>query len=120
MSDLDKIVFKGKKLSSLMEEVYNNHQRKNNQINTLIGELKPLIGDIGDATLVVPLLKEYLDAGIKNDDLLLKLAALAQKTVQVPGGNSQGGDFSISEEEKKALLKQASDLKDKYLAENNG
>ena len=54
MSQLDKIVFGKKKFSDLLEEIYNNQKKKENQISSLISELKPLISDIGDATLIVP------------------------------------------------------------------
>ena len=67
MSQLDKIIFGKKKFSDLLEEVYNNQKKKENQISALISELKPLISDIGDATLIVPLIKEYMDIGVKND-----------------------------------------------------
>ena len=58
MSSLDKNIFGKKKLSDLFQEIYNNQKRKEEQISALINELKPLINDIGDATLVVPLIKE--------------------------------------------------------------
>jgi hypothetical protein len=38
---------------------------KKQQITSLISELKPLIQEIGDATLIVPLIKEYLEIGVK-------------------------------------------------------
>ena len=69
MSSLDKNIFGKKKLSDLFQEIYNNQKRKEEQISALINELKPLINDIGDATLVVPLIKEYMDLAIKNDEI---------------------------------------------------
>jgi hypothetical protein len=77
MSQFDKTVFGKKKFSDLLEEIYDNQKKKDKQINALINELKPMIEEIGDATLLVPLIKEYLEMGIKNDDLLIKMAALA-------------------------------------------
>ena len=38
---------------------YANSKKKEAQISGLISELKPLVKDIGDATLIVPLIKEY-------------------------------------------------------------
>ena len=52
MGQLDKNIFGGKKFSDILEEIYNNQKKKEEQISTLISELKPLIQDIGDATLV--------------------------------------------------------------------
>jgi len=81
MSQFDKIVFGKKSFSSLLEEIYENQKKKDKQISTLISELKPLINEIGDATLIVPLIKEYMEIGVKNDDLLVKMAALAQRAI---------------------------------------
>ena len=64
---LDAVVFEGKTVSDLFKEIYGNSKKKDKQINTLISELKPLIQDIGDAPVVVPLIKEYLEIGVKND-----------------------------------------------------
>jgi len=79
MGQLDKNIFGKKKFSNILEEIYNNQKKKEEQISTLISELKPLIQDIGDATLVVPLLKEYLEISVKNDEQLIKMATIAQR-----------------------------------------
>ena len=60
MANLDNIVFKKKKFSDILSEIYDNQKKKEKQITGLISELKPLINDIGDATLIVPLIKEYI------------------------------------------------------------
>ena len=73
---LDKLIFKNKKFADLLEEIYDNQKRKEKQISTLISELRPLIEDTGDATLIVPLIKEYLEIGVKNDDQLVKVATI--------------------------------------------
>ena len=53
MGSLDNIVFKKKKFSDILSEIYDNQKKKEKQITGLISELKPLINDIGDATLIV-------------------------------------------------------------------
>ena len=111
MSQLDKIVFGKKKFSSLLEEIYNNQKKKENQISALISELKPLISDIGDATLIVPLIKEYMDIGVKNDDLLIKMATLVQRALQA--GATGDESFGISDEEKEQLLAEINKIHDK-------
>lgn len=104
--DLEKVIFKDKKFSDILGEIYDNHKKKDKQINALINELKPLINEIGDATLVVPLIKDYMDSGIKNDDLLVKLAVIIQKA-QEKSADPKSGDneFGISDAEKEQLLK---------------
>ena len=108
MNQFDKIVFGKKKFSDILEEIYTNQQKKDKQVTTLINELKPMMEDIGDATLIVPLIKEYMEIGVKNDDLLIKMAALAQRAM-----NSEGGEnpLGISDEEKQQLLDEISKFK---------
>ena len=102
MGQLDKNVFGSKKFSDILEEIYNNQKKKEEQISTLISELKPLIQDIGDATLVVPLLKEYLEISVKYDEQLIKMATIIQRGVQNEGNDD--GNFGMTEEEKQQLL----------------
>ena len=75
----DKEIFKGKSLSDLFSEIYDNSKETRGQIKGLIGELKPLIENIGDATLLVPMIKEYMEIGVKNDEALIKLATIVQR-----------------------------------------
>ncbi len=102
MSSLDKNIFNGKKYSELLQEIYDNQKKKENQISALIGELKPLIQDIGDATMIVPLIKEYMELGIKNDESLVKIATILQRVFQ--NEDNPGDDFGITEEEKAQLM----------------
>jgi len=102
MSGLDEIVFGGKKFSDILEEIYNNQKKKDKQISALIAELKPLVQEIGDATLIVPLIKEYLEISVKNDEQLIKMATIIQRIMST-GGTADNG-FGISEEEKAQQL----------------
>ena len=61
-------LFKGTTFSDLMRDVYHNSKKKSRQIDTLIQELQPLVKNIGDATVIVPLIKDYLEVSVKNDD----------------------------------------------------
>ena len=108
MSHLDKKIFGKKSYSDLLEEIYKNQKNKESQIGALISELKPLIEDIGDATLIVPLIKEYMELGIKNDEALIKVATIFQRIFANEGNEDNG--FGISEEEKEQLLKEITNL----------
>ncbi len=92
----DKEIFEGKSLSNLFSEIYDNSKETKSQIKALIGELKPLIENIGDATLIVPMIKEYMEIGVKNDEHLIKLATVIQRieTAQAKGDGSDMFDFS--------------------------
>ena len=86
-------IFKGKSLSDLFSEIYDNSRKKDKQISTLISELKPLIEDVGDATLVVPMIKEYLEIGVKNDEQLVKIATIVQRLETSIQKSSGDGDW---------------------------
>ena len=93
---LDKEIFKGKTLSDLFGEIHDNSTSTRAQVKALIGELKPLIENIGDATLIVPMIKEYMEIGVKNDEHLIKLATVIQRieTAQAKGDTGEMFDFS--------------------------
>ena len=101
MSEFDKIIFKKKKFSDILSEIYDNQKQKQQQISILISELKPLIQDIGDATLIVPLIKEYLEVGVKNDEHLIKMMAVIQRMQN--NAASGGGDSLLTDDELKQL-----------------
>jgi hypothetical protein len=102
MSNLESNIFGKKKFSDLLKEIYDNQKKKEAQITALIGELKPLINDIGDATLIVPLIKEYMELGIKNDEQLVKMATIVQRALASNKSEEEG--FGMTEEEKQQLL----------------
>ena len=108
MSQFEKVVFGNKTFSNILEEIYNNQKKKDQQVTALISELKPLISDIGDATLVVPLIKEYMEISVKNDDILIKMVALAQRAMATV---TSEGALTISDEEKEQLLAAMNELK---------
>jgi len=123
--DKDTEIFKGKSFSDIAKDLYGASKKKESQINILISELKPFVKNIGDATIIVPLIKDYLEVSVKNDDQLAKLLAVVQRLI---GNNSQGeSDFGISEEEKKQLLDELNAIEennkvldDKVKGINNG
>jgi hypothetical protein len=101
MGQLDSQVFGNKTFSDILEEIYNNQKRRDAQVVALISELKPLVQEIGDATLIVPLIKEYMEIGVKNDEALIKMATIVQRSLQNVGDD---GSLGITDEEKEALL----------------
>ena len=111
MGQLDKNIFGGKNFSDILEEIYNNQKKKEKQVTSLISELKPLMNEIGDATLIVPLIKEYMEIGVKNDEQLIKIATIVQRALNT--GQKDDGSFGISDEEKQQLLEAMEDLQGK-------
>lgn len=96
-------IFKGTSFADLMHDVYHNSKKKDRQINQLISQLQPLIKNASDATIIVPLIKEYLDVAVKNDDHLVKLTAIVQRYISTTQTIS-GADSLLSDEEKQQLI----------------
>ncbi len=111
MRALDSVVFGKKKFSNILEEIYNNQKKKEKQISGLISELKPLISDIGDATLIVPLIKEYMDIGIRNDEQLIKMSTIIQRALN---NSSSDDSMGITEEEKAELMAELDKLNENF------
>ena len=102
--DVNDHLFKGKSFSDLMSDVYHNSKKKDRQINQLISKLQPLIRTASDATIIVPLIKEYLDVAVKNDDHLVKLTAIVQRYISTQQ-TITGENSLLSDDEKNQLLK---------------
>ena len=117
MGSLDNIVFKKKKFSDILSEIYDNQKKKDTQITGLISELKPLINDIGDATLIVPLIKEYMEIGVRNDEQLIKMATIVQRALNNSGGEESMG---ITEEEKQQLMEELDKLNTNFIEKQDG
>ena len=105
---LDTILFNGKTSSDVFKEIYDNSKKKDKQINSLIAELKPLIQNIGDAPVVVPLIKEYLEVSVKNDEHLIKMMAVIQRMQN--NAASGGSDSLLTDEELKQLQQIAEEV----------
>ena len=101
MDPLNQILFDDKSFSDLLKEIHGNQKKKAKQLAQLIVELLPLVQSLGDATVVVPLIKEYMEISVKNDDALLKMAAIVQR---LSTGNANSGDGGLLTEEEMAQL----------------
>ena len=99
----DTEIFGSKKFSDLLKDIYDNQKKKDRQINLLIADLKPLITGINDAAILVPVIKDYMEVSVKNDEHLVKLAAVVQRMVS--NKNEEGNSF-LTDDEKDALLKE--------------
>jgi|TARA_B100000073_G_scaffold298066_1_gene263431 hypothetical protein len=116
MSKLDNLIFGKKKFSDILSEIYDNQKKKEKQITGLISELKPLISDIGDATLIVPLIKDYMEIGVRNDEQLIKMATIVQRALNNSG---DGDSLGITEEEKAELMAELDKLNTNFEENKN-
>ena len=103
--DLDFELYKGKKYSGLLKDVVINSEQKKDQIDILVSDLRSMIKTANDAIVIVPLIKDYLDVSVRNDEQLVKLAAVVQRIIS---SQSQGEDGNmgmlLSEDERKQLM----------------
>ena len=111
-------LFNGTNFSDLMRDIYHNSKKKDRQIQGLIKELQPLIKNVGDATVLVPMIKDYLEVSVKNDDALIKLAAVVQRLISASMKESDDGEFGLSDEERRQLLEDAESEIEKLQSDN--
>ena len=116
--DKDSKLFKDKSFSDIMSDIYSNQKKKDRQIKLLIAQLEPMVKTLNDASVVVPLIKEYLDISVKNDDALIKLAAIVQRMMKDSNSGESGG-MLLSDEEKRQLM-EAIDEVEKDLPKEDG
>ena len=102
MSDNNE-VFKGKTFQDLTKDIYENSQKKKLQIDLLIQEIHGFITTIDDVVMVAPIIKEYMDVAIKNDEHLVKLAGVLQRIISKSQGESDES-MLLTEAEKEELM----------------
>jgi hypothetical protein len=106
--DFNNITLFGKKtFADLLKEIHTNSSNKEKEIRALIDNLKPLINSAGDAVIIVPLIKDYLDVAVKNDDLLIKMAGIVQRSLNSNKGDDDG---LLSEADKEMLFQSIQEL----------
>ena len=96
-------IFEGKSFQDLTKDIYENTTKRKVQIDLLISEIHGFIQTIDDVVMVAPIIKEYMDVAVKNDEHLVKLAGVIQRIL----AKSSGGDeesLLLSEQEKEDLI----------------
>jgi len=93
--DFEFELYKGKKYSDLLQDIVKNHKNKQTQVKSLIGQLTDMVDDAGTAVIVVPLIKEYLEIDVKNDEALVKLAQIASKAIQTTSASDGFSDKDL-------------------------
>lgn len=107
--DFNKKVFKNKTFSSFLGEIYDKSIEREKKLDNLIEDLSPMIKNIGDATILVPLIAQYLGLSIKTNEHLIKMADIIQKALSTGGRGDNNGNI-----ESKLTDKEKKDLQDVY------
>ena len=69
--------------------------------------MKDVVGFIKDgdtAVQIIPMLKEYLEINVKNDDQLVKMAAVVQRIISAEQRGGSEDEFGLSDKEKEQLM----------------
>ena len=98
-------IFEGKTLSSLFKDIYKNSEYNRKQLDVLTKEIVGFIKDGDTAIQIVPMIKEYLEINVKNDEMLVKMAGIVQKIIASEQKIGSENEFGLSEMEKEQLLK---------------
>ena len=107
----DKEIFEGKTFQDLTKDIYENTTKRKVQIDLLISEIHGFITTIDDVVMVAPIIKEYMDTAVRNDEHLVKLAGVLQRIIS----KSTGGDeesMLLSDSEKEELMSTLQDTVD--------
>ena len=102
-------LFPGKNLSGLFKDIYDNQQNKKSRISELIAEMKKVIRHSGDMAVIGPIIKDLVDTSVRNDESLIKMAAIAQR--MIASRDKVDGDVGfLSDKEKEQLLNQLEEV----------
>ena len=99
----EKEIFEGKTFQDLTKDIYENTTKRKVQIDLLISEIHGFITTIDDVVLVAPIIKEYMDTAVRNDEHLVKLAGVLQRIISKSQGESDES-MLLSDEEKAELM----------------
>tara|TARA_Y100000996_G_C22113958_1_gene475183 strand:+ start:103 stop:492 length:390 start_codon:yes stop_codon:yes gene_type:complete len=97
-------IFKGKSLSSLFQDIYENQNYNRKQLDVLTRNITSMIKDGDTAVQIVPMIKEYLEINVRNDELLVKLAGIVQKIITAESKGESESEFGLSELEKQEIM----------------
>jgi hypothetical protein len=101
---IDFEVFEGKSLSDIFKDIYDNSNKNKQQLEVLMKEVVGFIKDGDTAVQIIPMLKEYLEINVKNDEQLVKLATIVQRIATQTKTSNADDEFGISDKEKEQLL----------------
>lgn len=101
----DFVLFGEKKLSDLFQEIYSNQRTKKQKIGDLIEEFKKAIRHAGDIAEVGAVIKDLVKFSVENDEMLIKMASIAQRIIAAES-KAPGDDGFLSEAERAQLLEE--------------
>ena len=96
--ELEKELFDGKTISHLLKEVYEKQKENDKIVKDNIDRLSTFINTPGDAIVIIPLLKELLDSGLKNDEVFMKILNLFKQNQDKTKASSEDNGVLSNED----------------------
>ena len=100
---MEYVVFDDKTLSDVFKDIYRNTDSKREQINTFITKLVRQIRTPEDAAVISPIIKDFMEVNVKNDEHIVRIAQIAQRAIAI-GTKAASSTELLTEEEKQQLL----------------
>jgi hypothetical protein len=112
MANFDDVtVFGNTSLSDLFKQIHKNNKDIDKKIEEFIDTMKPMAtANVGNATNLMPVVKDLIDVNVKNNEQLVKMAAIAQRAAT---SNSSSSESLIDMSEIEALLAEQKDVQEK-------
>ena len=103
MANFDDVtVFGNTSLSDLFKQIHKNNKDIDKKIEDFIDTMKPMAtANVGNATNLMPVVKDLIDVNVKNNEQLVKMAAIAQRAAT---SNPNSANDLIDMSEIEALL----------------
>lgn len=101
-------LFDDKTFEDLVKDIYQKAQKRSLDFDSIMGKLVEMaIQNPSSAANIMPLLSEYSEIAVKNDDSLIKLAGIIQRFQgKAPAESIDSGDWYIPQEEIDRLQEQ--------------
>jgi hypothetical protein len=112
-------IFEGKSFQDLTKDIYENTHKKKLQIDLLIQEIHGFIQTIDDVVMIAPIIKEYMEVSIKNDEHLVKLAGVLQRIISKSVDGVSDESMLLSDDEKEELMSTLQDTVEEFQQEND-
>lgn len=91
----------------LLRKIYENSEEKQKNLLATVEFMKPLIHTLQDAVIIAPTLVALNECSVRNDDALIKMAAIVSRMQSKIKKSEFNEDMIMSPEERKQLIAQA-------------
>ena len=100
---MEYVIFDDKTLSDVFKDIYKNTESKREQINTFVTKLVRQIRTPEDAAVISPIIKDFMEVNVKNDEHIVRIAQIDQRAIAI-GTKAASSTDLLTEEEKQQLL----------------